>query len=631
MTMTKPSQDAERLETVQRTARYVLSRSTVGQTRFAAMEVFPPDLPHPKSGTPEYAWRQQLAWTWSKAGFLHEALAGTGLQKRRIYTMLQAGREALERIAADPALASFYIANKRTGPEAANRPVEFFRPPELVRVMTATDRTRRIVSASPDDEDALPSKGLRLVSPSAEDVPEESPAAREGSSGGSFEGVQEMIAELRGLPIFFERITSVLERMNERLVKVEGATKAQSTLFIEALKMPVEEVSEENKPVTRDEVATALAEMTQSFLRDNPQTIAIAASLKKHEESHLQLAGEIAKAVAPTIREIVSRDIKPGLSQKIDERLAAFETKVLEDVGVPLVTLANKDVSINEVTLAGRVAALVIAEISRAVSKEMKAIPNLYTGLMPAIEGVVAHEHAETEKRLLAHTNTLALSGKKDLEEMQQALETGVSTIVTNAVTSAVDGRVATDVATITKIIDQRLEALSSSVESRLSKLAPDVGAVRKLSEKLEGEITATCETLKEDLASVSADAQDLAERVENVVESFDAGHAEFKRQGEIVVANFKSVSGAAESVLDAAHAVAKEIILLARLRAVKDGATLEETFDAASAAITRVAEAEVRLIGASTALGGGLIKQTGAPMKPIIVPAKEEQKEDKS
>ena len=180
MTMTKPSQDADRLQTVQRVARYVLSRSTVGQTRFAAMEVFPPDLTAVKSGTPEYAWRQQLAWTWAKAGFLHEALAGTGLQKRRIYTMLQAGRDGLERIAADPVLASFYISNKRTGGDIANRPAEFFRPPELVRVATVTERSRRIVSPSFGDEDTLPSKGLRLVPPSAESVPEENEvAARE--------------------------------------------------------------------------------------------------------------------------------------------------------------------------------------------------------------------------------------------------------------------------------------------------------------------------------------------------------------------------------------------------------------------------------------------------------------------
>src|SRR5271170_1630812 len=159
MTMaTKPSKDAERLEIVQRTARYVLARSTVGATRFGAMDIFPIELPVPKNGTPDYAWRQQLAWTWAKAGYLHQAFTGTGLQKRRIYTMLAAGREALERIGADPALASFYIPNKRTAADAESRPPEFFQPPELVRALVA-DRSRRIVAAENEN------KGLRLVSP----------------------------------------------------------------------------------------------------------------------------------------------------------------------------------------------------------------------------------------------------------------------------------------------------------------------------------------------------------------------------------------------------------------------------------------------------------------------------------
>ena len=624
MTMTKPSQDADRLQTVQRVARYVLSRSTVGQTRFAAMEVFPPDLTAVKSGTPEYAWRQQLAWTWAKAGFLHEALAGTGLQKCRIYTMLQAGRDGLERIAADPVLASFYISNKRTGGDIANRPAEFFRPPELVRVATVTERSRRIVSPSFGDEDT-PGKGLRLVPPSAESAPEENEAAREEQkpSDGSLEGVQEMISELRGLPIFFERITSVLERMNERLVKVENMAQSaaddQAAIRDELTNELVPD--KKDMPATRDEVATALAEMTQSFLRDNPQNAVVTASLSalatkisQHEQFHVMLAKEVG---------VLASAVK-----KSAENPARMET-FADDVSKILRSIVTEEV-----------ARAFIKDLPKIVHTVMS--DEISPGLALALEAMVRMEgkfeaHAKTSNKHVERViGEKVGAATENLGTRIGATHSSIDAAVEKFEKTAamIDQRQTAHGAVVSKIIEQRFEALASNIESRLDKrlsaIAPDANAVRKLSEKLESEISATCETLKEDLASISADAQDLAERVESVVESFNVGHAEFKRQGEVVVENFKSVSDAAEMVLEGAQTVAKEMIILARLRALKEGATLEETFTASDAAIARVAEAETKMINKVSALGGGLIRPHGAPLRPIIVQTKE-TKEDES
>jgi hypothetical protein len=58
----------------------------------------------------------------------------------------------------------------------------------------------------------------------------------------------------------------------------------------------------------------------------------------------------------------------------------------------------------------------------------------------------------------------------------------------------------------------------------------------------------------------------------------------------------------------------------------MKEGATYEEAVAASNAAITRVAEAQDRMAGTVSALGGGLIKTAGGPIHPIIAPVKKEE-----
>jgi hypothetical protein len=633
-TMTKPSVDAERLQIVQRAARYVLSKATVGGVRFGAMDIFPPELAIVKSGTPEYAWRSQLAWTWAKAGYMHETLSGTGLNKRRIYNLLQLGREALERIATEPVLASFYIRNRRVTGSETNRAAESYRPQELL-----TSKNLRLVSTKIDPSmEAIRKASTGLFPRTANlNVPEkqsdDADKALQETSKDSEESdekrdrneinqnvlgdLRDVLGELQGLPVFFERITAVLERMNDRLVKVEGETHDQSALLVEATRLITVEGGKDrlatgkDAPMTRDEIVTMLAELTQSFLRDNPQNVGLAALLKKHEEFHVQLANEIGNVIFIAKNAAKNDNIDAVvLAESISKTL---HIAIAEEVSRVFV----KDV------------ATVLAPVVReAVAQEIGP------GLTPVIETVVrAQDKSEVHTKALAHASDKHVErivGEKlgsafdKLDIRIQSIGSGIdaATGKIEKTVAVMDQRASAHGVVVNKIIEQRFEALASIIETRLSALTPDALAMRELSDKLRDEVTATCDELKETLAAISADAQDLAERVDAVTEGFDMGREEFKRHGAVVVENFKQVSNAAQDLLDAAGLVSKEMIAMARLRAADD-VSFETALAIGDAAIERVGMMQDKILGSSTALGGGLIK-TVDPGRPIIFAMKE-------
>lgn len=590
MTMTRPSQDAERLHTVQRAARYVLSRDSLGQARYTSMDVFPPELPTPKSGTPEYAWRSQLVWAWTKAGYMHEGLAGTGLSKRRIYTLLQAGREALERIATDKVLASFYIPNKRSAPDADQKPPEFYRPPELLRLTSSSKGLRlvppKVTEAPEPQNDEEVDEGGEIFGTEEKTTPsQQAMGAREGASGSS--------SDLRDLPIFFERITSVLENMNDRLAKVgdrltkvEAETHDQSALLLEATQM-LSTRGGKDALVTKDEVATALAELTQAFVRDNPAGTSLTAALKKHEEFHVQLASEITNIAA-----VAKEAAKKGAP--ID---AAALGKVVSDA------------------------------LAKEAPKREAMAQQIALSLTPVIAAIT-----RTEDKLRTHTSGLAVQTVEKIDSVKNSIG-----FTTDSISKDVQQRLGSRLGSISESVGKSMDVLTASVESRITALAtsiearmtavgPDLEALRTLSDKVSSEVTATCNELKEDLSSISADSQDLGEILETVGSKFDEGQAGFRRQAQSVIDGFMQVSAAADVVMEGARAVAGEMIVLARLRAAKAGVTYEETVEASNAAITRVAEVDDRIGGVVSSLGGGLIRPTGdatgrdySNMKPII------------
>jgi hypothetical protein len=594
MTMTRPSQDADRLHTVQRVARYILSRDSLGQARYTSMDVFPPELPVPKSGTPEYAWRSQLVWAWTKAGYMHEGLAGTGLQKRRIYTLLQAGREALERIATEPNLASFYIPNKRSATGAEDRPPEFYRPPELVRLSARQLRIvpPKVARQAPEPE---PEESEESEEQAEEDEP--APLQRQEAQD------SDASSELKDLPIFFERITSVLENMNgriakvgERLSKVESETRDQSALLLEATQA-LSSRAGKDALVTKGEVAEVLAELTQSFVKDNVAGVALTAALKKHEEFHVQLSGEISNLA-----------------------LAAKKAPVVTDAAAMAKDAAALSKTISDV-LTKEVGKLIVPMVREAMAQEIAP------GLTPVIEAII-----RTEDKLRIHTSGLAVSAGEKIEGVKNSIG-----MTTDSISKDVQQRlgsrlgsisegVGKSMDTLTASVESRIAALATSIEARMTAVGPDLEALRKLSDKIQSEVTSTCEELKDDLSSISADAQDLGETLEVVAGKFELGQTGFKRQAQTVVDGFTQVSNAANVVMEGARAVATEMVILARLRAAKAGVTYEEALEASNAAIVRVAEAQDKIGGAVSALGGGLIRPTGnadgrdySNMKPII------------
>jgi hypothetical protein len=607
--MHKPSIDAERLHIVQRAARYVLTRDKLGQARYSAMDVFPPELHVVKSGTSEYAWRWQLAWTWAKAGYMHETLSGTGLSKHRSYTILQAGREALEHIATHPALASFYIKNRRTaGTAGEGRSPEYYRPPELLRLASSSSKGLRLVPTKIDPFSAsvgaaqkashamkgneAPGNDTESDAESDADASEEDQeVSANANDAGVLGDVRDALNELRGLPAYFEQISSVLERMNERLTKVEGETRDQSSLLLEASERMTLAPQQTGKdaPATRDEIATVLAELTQSFLKDNPQNVGFTAIFDEVAEATL------AEAVSKRLRIVVSEEISRVLAKDVGKHVAPMVREVVSQ------------------------------EIGPAFT--------------PVIETVV-----RSEEKSEAHANNLARASDKHVERVIgeklesafgkldariQALGSGLDAAVGRFEKTAatMDEHTSAYGAVLSKIIEQRFEALASSIEARLSAITPDAKAIRELSEKLQSEVSSTCEELKDNLAAISANAQDLAERVDAVTDSFNTGHLEFKRQGAIVVENFKNVSNAAQDVLAAADAVSREMIGFAKLRATKD-VSYETAIEIGDTAIARLAAASEKVGSSATSLGGGLIRPVGDNMNKgfIIQPKKDKE-----
>jgi len=631
MTMTRPSPEQQRVDAVQRAARYVLSRDALGHARFGAMDIFPPELGAVVPGSPEHAWRQQLSWAWARAGFLDENIAGKNLDKRRIYTLLPAGRVALERVAEDPQSAAFYAKNHRaSGGAAPERPQTFFRPPELVQTLghppersavstPANLRSASAVDAAPPNEPSERSRALRLVEPlPAPEVEDEGEAGAPPPLSGS-NLISTILAEIQGLGTYFEGVTGVLERLDQRITKVEGVAKSQTALLLEATKLLGSGGGGTGAGVTREQLAEALAEVTAAFIKDDPKSLQLASSLKKHEELLVQLSGEIGSAMdkkaavdgpwlAAEISRVLKEDVNAGIAAGVVtaalQKSSGLRAAISEEVTRVLHGNVTKDL------------------IRKIVSDEIRP------GLNPVIEAVV-----RTEDKLVAHVSAASKSYHEDIsKDVQQRLGSRLGSIAEGvgrsmeALESKMDG--------IAQGVERRFaeitSSVGSSVDARLENIAPDVNALRGLSEKLSGEITSSFEKLKANLEEALDEAQDLGERIDNAHESLDAGHAEFQRQGRAVALNFTQTAEAARAVLDAADSVAKEMMMVARIRAMQDGATYEETRRAGNALVERTAAAADDIKSKVGVLGGGLIMNldpdSGAPIVPIILPPADEE-----
>jgi hypothetical protein len=548
MAMTKPSVEASRLATVQRAAKYVLSMDAAlaqgkGDVAFGSMDVFPPDLDPAPRASPEYTWRWQLAWVWARAGFFKETMTGAGINKHREYILLPKGRAALARIAAEPVLASFYVSSKRTAASKDERPPSYFQPPELVPLMYEP-----------------PPPPLRLVK---EDEPGEASEPEEEAP--EEEATNEPAPEdggLKDLPVFLERITLVLESFGERLAgvsklgaridKIEDEVKGQGEYLLgilqslqnieEGLK-PAPAPAPAEAPATREDLARVAGEMTEAFIRDNPQNstiTALGARVAEHAEAQDKVAREVA-GLAALVKEKISKPyVEAALRDAISTEIAAVFLKELPKSVVSLVRTA--------------------------VSEEIGH------GVDPVVQAIVLAE------------GTIKGSLKEDRE----------------------------------------------ALEARLAALLP-----KKTLEKLEKAVLGSCAEIRDELSEIGGAAADLSDNLEKINANFVEGGKEFRRQGDEIVEvtkrnidTIQSTTDAARAVLDAANAVAKEMIFMARARATDAGIPFETALEIGNSIIRSIAAASDKLgSSAATSLGGGLIRPIpNDELRPVILPRDEDE-----
>jgi uncharacterized protein YoxC len=218
MSRALPSVQQQRLVTVQRAAKHVLSLARSYREPFRSLDIFPADLGRAATGSSEHSWRGSLAWVWAQAGYLTSTLRGSGTAKHHEYVVTPEGEEALAQIAQDAVIASFYIPMKRgNAAQAAERGASWYQAPELRH-----------------DEEPV----IRVVGSSAEDDEGEGDEPAETHAPNDAEAPGAEAPPMLGL--YFERIIAVLERgaeqqsaLNQRLGTLEGEIKAQSDFVLE--------------------------------------------------------------------------------------------------------------------------------------------------------------------------------------------------------------------------------------------------------------------------------------------------------------------------------------------------------------------------------------------------------------
>ena len=299
---TKPSAEAQRLEIVRAAARHLLAQDARGRTDIGTWDIFPPDGGRPETGTSEYTWRGQLAWCWWKAGFLREKIVGQGMQRRREYAVLPAGREALDRIAEDPVLASFYIKRKRSG-VGVDYPSEWYRPPQLD---IGTED-----SSSGDAEE---------VESQEEESVEEGPGVGDGATN--------------VLEIYLERTTAVLEVLVTRTASLENEMRGHSDLLLEIAQKLSSLPASLGPLVTKNELGEAAAEIAAAVARREGAVASLAnavAAVEAAVKSSITKVDALAAEVAKTRTEVaLSRTEAASATLVVSGRLEAMESKVFD-------------------------------------------------------------------------------------------------------------------------------------------------------------------------------------------------------------------------------------------------------------------------------------------------------------
>lgn len=273
--MLRPSVETERLSTVQRAARHVLDKVSRGESGFGSMEVFPSDVPRALSGSTEYIWRAQLAWAWWKAAYLSCRILGRGVGKHRNYTLLPAGREALERIASDPVLASFYVKAKRNT-ASESYPSDWFRP-EALRAPPPKEEDAEEQDAEEEDAEEEDAEDETSVGGQEEQGPASEDREKDRSTGIEVERERRWDLMIGVL----EKVSTQFGDLKTEITSLKAEVKAQSDFVLEVAQR-IEASSRSSvtsvPSVTREDLGRVSAEIVQAIVSEKTKLLHVGAN-----------------------------------------------------------------------------------------------------------------------------------------------------------------------------------------------------------------------------------------------------------------------------------------------------------------------------------------------------------------
>jgi hypothetical protein len=602
-----PSIEAQRLQIVQRAARFVCAVASAPEP-FDAWGIFPPDLAGVESGTAEYSWRGQLAWTWARAGYFKDGVTGKGTRKHRTYTLTPLGRTSLERVAVEPGLAAFYISNKRTTSDTNAQNALHYQPPELRKLPTLRSVPHVHEDLSiPDAE----------IEEEVEDGAEVGAEVGDGAEESSIESTQIFRAKsfvvqrftlASGEPYWRVRFTlpsgsrpwAAARFTSEALAREWAAPQIVAVLIKgRALEAGGEESGGEESG-TEDQLArfNAFIEQVTGVLENmNAKLVAIESDrtstrLQTLEyEVHgftdlmLSVADRLDKVTSSTDAALATR----GDLGKVSAELAkAFSSAPRPD---------SKSVTpkLDEAALASGLGEVLRASLVKEMDARMTA---QFEGVIPILRAAVREESMRDEG---------GLADKLAEGKLAEVLRAGVRE----------------EVAAQLKKIDFKvdLSGFGKKLEDSIAKrfetvLANDGESVRE-----------AAESLTEDLSLIRKSTEKLGVSVADLLDAYKEEHSSFMATGERVALVLTNASKSALAILDASKVVANEMMSLASTYAQKSGVPRDVAFARTDAALAAFSEAEERLIAGTGNFGSSLImapKTIDAKnLRPIIMKPK--------
>jgi hypothetical protein len=527
----KPSHQAERLKVVQRAARHLLD--ALSQGGFGTMDIFPDDLPACQSATSEYTWRGQLAWVWARAGYLEQKLAGQGLNKHWVYKLRSQGRPALERIASEPVVASYYISTKRPTSAGTEYPQSHYQPPELRGLvlesvpkvdLTAARKERSGTRPQLLDDDLSDAHVSSEDDGSNESVEDgdggevSDVAGDAGEGGGSGDGGTQGLAQEYGLlGVYIEQSTKVLEAMHTGIADCRDEVKAQTDALLEVAGRIEQGAS---KADVKMSVGAASAEIVQALVqrKDDGASPAVLRAVESVDGKvggkidaardaiiaacafdKGELAGLIYSALAPVLEKAVEEAVTKSVAQRVEsirDKIAAGVEKIVAGRMDDLEKSVGKALSSQEKSLVSAVRGEgdeMRADLEESVRDLREAVDALearlaavdfdaeaISDLREGVEGLDAHLTTLTKKFFDGY-DKFSEQGKKNLEGWKSMHEATVALLEASKIVGREILALAVDRADMSGVPRDAVTDRSTEAVNRLSAALDGVRGVSAL------------------------------------------------------------------------------------------------------------------------------------------------------